>query len=138
MTQETHPTTTTDYFAPLQGQTYMLLTTFKRDGTPVSTPVHLAKVDGTHVYFRTWHPSGKSKRLRHGARVEVSACTARGRNHPPILTGHARLLTGTEASTAAAALAAKHPILHGRLIPAYHRMRGWQTRHYELTPAVPA
>jgi hypothetical protein len=49
-----------------------------------------------------------------------------------------RLLKGVEAKVAADLLAARHPVLHGILIPRYHRMRGWRTLHYELTrPSEP-
>ncbi|HET9609104.1 MAG TPA: pyridoxamine 5'-phosphate oxidase family protein, partial [Acidimicrobiales bacterium] len=41
----------------------VLLTTYRRDGTPVSTPVHIAVV-GDIAYVRTFDPSGKLKRLR--------------------------------------------------------------------------
>jgi hypothetical protein len=33
---------------------------------------------------------------------------------------------------------AKHPILHGRLIPWYHRRRGWTTQQYRLEPPAAA
>ena len=48
------------------------------------------------------------------------------------MTGTARLLDDDEAARARALLAAKYPWLHGRLVPAMHRYKGWRTLHYEL------
>ena len=68
------------YFAGLSGATYIVLTTFRRSGAGVPTPVHVVVDDGGKVaYFRTWDPSGKSKRLRRNAAVEVAPSTLRGR-----------------------------------------------------------
>jgi hypothetical protein len=39
---------------------------------------------------------------------------------------------------AARLLAARHPLLHGWLIPWYHRRRGWTTQHYQLEPPAAA
>jgi Pyridoxamine 5'-phosphate oxidase len=76
----------TRYFAPLAAAKYMLLTTFKRDGTPVATPVHVAVEDG-RAYFRTWNPSGKWKRLRHTSgswpRLPPSAAIPAARSSRP-------------------------------------------------------
>src|SRR5919112_1001238 len=47
------------------------LTTFRRDGTPVSTPVNVA-VEGDRAVFRTYEQAGKFKRLRNDPRVEVA------------------------------------------------------------------
>jgi hypothetical protein len=94
----------------------MLLPTFKRDGTPVATPVHVA-VEGERAYFRTWNPAGKRKRLRHTQRVLIAPCTMRGRSSSPPGEATARFLSGAEAAHAARALARKYPILHGLLIP---------------------
>jgi uncharacterized protein len=121
------------YFSSLSASKYMLLTTFRRDGRPVATPVHVAA--GTDVvFFRTWDVSGKAKRLRHTPRVEVAPCSARGHNRGPTVPARAALLDGEASEQAARALANEHPILHGRLIPWYHRRRGWATQQYRVDP----
>jgi PPOX class probable F420-dependent enzyme len=123
------------YYAALSQRTYIELVTFRRDGTPVGTPVHLAaRPDGERAYFRTWHTTGKAKRIRHTSRVTLAPSTSRGRPVGPAVPAQARLLDGAEAQAAAELLAARHPVLHGVLIPRYHRLRGWRTLHYELTP----
>jgi PPOX class probable F420-dependent enzyme len=110
----------------------ILLTTFRRDGTPVGTPVHVA-VEGDVAYVRTFDPSGKLKRIRNNAEVEVAPSTVRGRPTGLASRATARVLSGDEAEHAATLLAAKYPFLHGRLIPWYHRRKHLVTTQIELT-----
>ena len=112
-------------------QRTVLLETRKRDGTWVGTPVSIV-VDGGRAFFRTYDTSGKAKRLRSFPEVRVAPSTFRGRPTGPSLAATARLLDDDEAARARALLAAKYPWLHGRLVPAVHRRKGWQTLHYEL------
>lgn len=57
---------------------YISLTTFKRDGTGVATPVWVTR-EGDHLYVITDSDSGKAKRLRNFSRVMVAPCDMRGR-----------------------------------------------------------
>ena len=77
---------------------YISLTTFRRDGTAVATPVWVTR-DGDHLYVITDAGSGKVKRLRANADVTVASCDARGRVSGSAVPGQARLLD--EAGTAA-------------------------------------
>jgi uncharacterized protein len=63
----------------LGDEKYILLTTFKRDGTPVATPVWAVPLDDGEIGFWTSSGSGKAKRLAHTARVTVQPCDARGK-----------------------------------------------------------
>jgi uncharacterized protein len=121
------------YFAPLAGRKYAQLTTFRKNGTPVPTAVHMV-VDGDVAYFRTWDVAGKAKRLRHTNTVQVAPSTSRGRPLGQPMAAQAALLSGDDSARAARMLARKHPILHGWLIPWMHRRRGWTTQQYRLTP----
>ena len=56
---------------------YVSITTFKRDGTPVSTPVWVAADDGT-LLVRSEANSWKVKRIRRDAHVRIAPCNARG------------------------------------------------------------
>jgi PPOX class probable F420-dependent enzyme len=56
---------------------YTLLISYRRDGTPVPTPVWAAPAGGA-LYVRSERGSGKVKRLRADARVLIAPCTARG------------------------------------------------------------
>jgi uncharacterized protein len=82
----------------LSDEKYMLLTTFRRDGTPVSTPVWVAGLGENTVGFWTSSGSGKAKRLAHTERVTVQPCDARGRvrEGTPVSEATARLVTGSE------------------------------------------
>jgi PPOX class probable F420-dependent enzyme len=124
------------YFAPIAQAKYTLLTTFRRNGTPVATPVHVTAEPGEPdvAYFRTWDTTGKAKRLRHTPAVLVAPSTFRGRALGPAIRAEAHLLDGEASAHAASMMASKHPILHGRLIPWYHRRRGWVTQQYRLDP----
>ena len=62
----------------LGDEKYILLTTFKRDGTAVPTPVWSAPLDDGSFGFWTSSGSGKAKRLAHTDRVTVQPCDARG------------------------------------------------------------
>jgi hypothetical protein len=73
--QTMQATRDTDQLAAIAEGKYIRFTTYKRDGTPVGTPLHVA----------------------------------------------------------AEALATQYPILHGRLIPWYHRRKGLTTTQLELT-----
>jgi uncharacterized protein len=118
---------------PFKTQRTVSLTTYKRDGTPVATPVSLA-VEDDHAYFRTWDTAWKAKRLRNNPEVEVAPSTAAGKVTGPAIHGRARLLNGDEARHAGKLLAHKNKVLQRILVPAYHRLRGFKTLHYELTP----
>ena len=113
----------------------VLLTTFKRDGTPVPTPVSLAP-DGERIVFRSYDRAWKTKRLRRNPEVEFAPCTLQGRVRGPVARGRARLLDGDEAQAARRALRRRHPVLHGVLVPLAHRLAGYTTMHYELCPTT--
>ena len=63
----------------LADEKYLALTTFKRDGTPVTTPVWAAPLDDGKIGFWTSSASGKAKRLAHTSKVTIQPCDARGR-----------------------------------------------------------
>ena len=63
----------------LADEKYLALTTYKRDGTPVTTPVWAAALDGGKIGFWTSSASGKAKRLAHTSKVTIQPCDARGR-----------------------------------------------------------
>jgi PPOX class probable F420-dependent enzyme len=117
-------------------QKTVLVTTYRRDGRPVGTPVSLT-VDGDHAYLRSFEQAGKTRRLRNNPRVEVAPSTARGRPTGPTLQATARRLEGVEARWAARLLVGKHPLLHGLLVPLTHRLgraKTGKTVHFQLTP----
>ena len=120
-------------FGPVKDVKTILLTTYKRDGTAVGTPVSIA-FDGDRVFFRSYDQAWKTRRLRNNPRVEVAASTLRGRRTGPVIHARATLLEDGQASLAATALARRHRLLQGLLVPLAHRVRHYRTMHYELRP----
>ncbi len=84
-----------------------LLVTYKRDGTPVPTPVWAALGDGV-LYVRSERSSGKLKRLRRDARMLVAPCTVRGEPLGAPFEASARVLEPAEELPAERALAARY------------------------------
>lgn len=117
--------------AQLKDTKTILLTTYKRDGTGVDTPVSIA-FDGDRAYFRSWNKAWKTKRLRNNPRVRAAPCSLRGKPKGPAIEASARLLDGEQARVAARALARRHRVLQAMLVPAAHRAMRWRTMHYEL------
>jgi PPOX class probable F420-dependent enzyme len=78
--------------ASLAAERYISLTTFKRDGTPVSTPVWATSDDGRRLLVwsgaRTW----KVRRLRRDPRVLVAAASFRGVERGARIAGQARVV----------------------------------------------
>ena len=120
------------YFASLAKGRYLLLTTFKPRGTPVSTPVQ-GITDGDRAYFRIWSQSGTARRLQHTHGVQVAPCGALGvLSHGPPLDAAARPLAGEEASRVAGPLGRKYPVRRRSLVRLLHRARHRQLAYYEL------
>jgi uncharacterized protein len=115
----------------LNGTKTILLTTYKRDGTPVPTPVSVA-FHADRAFFRSYDRAWKTRRLRNDPRVTVAPATFRGRPTGQETRARAALLNGADAEVAARALARSHPVLQGVLVPLVHRIRRYRTMHYEL------
>ena len=112
----------------------ILLTTYRRDGTPVETPVSIA-FEGGRAFFRSYDKAWKTKRLRNNPQVQVAAATLRGKRTGPAVPARATLLDGAQARVAARALARQHRMLQAVLVPVTHRLMRYRTMHYELQPA---
>jgi uncharacterized protein len=119
---------------PFVGQWAILLTTYKRDGTPVGTAVNIA-VEGDHAYFRTWDTAWKLKRISNNPEVEFVPCTPLGRPKGPTVRASARVLEGKESAHAGQLFSRKYPAMHRFLVPLVHRLRKNTTMHIELKPA---
>ncbi len=81
-------------FEELGDSGYLLVTTFKRSGEPVPTPVMFSKHDGK-AYFRR-EPNAKIGRLRRNPQVRIARCNPRGRPKSPVYEGTARELPPEE------------------------------------------
>ncbi|OBH58669.1 PPOX class F420-dependent oxidoreductase [Mycobacterium sp. E2479] len=105
-------------YAELSGSRYALLRSFRRDGTPVDTPIWFAIDDGG-LLFRT-KVGPKTRRLAARRDVELVACDYRGQVRPgaATLAGRATVLSGAEATRANRVL---------------HRRYGWQ---WNIVPLI--
>jgi PPOX class probable F420-dependent enzyme len=127
---------TTNTASPLQpflGRRTALLTTYKRDGTPIATPVTIA-VAGDRAFIRSFDKAWKSKRMKNNPSVQIAPSTIRGKPVGPPINAQTRLLGGEEAARAARRVARRQPILQGLLVPLTHRLMRYGTVHYELVP----
>ena len=74
----------------LGAEKYVLLTTFRRDGRAVPTPLWVVP-DEAGLAFWTPDGTGKVKRIRNSGRVTVAACDARGNVRGEAIEAHARI-----------------------------------------------
>lgn len=97
----------------LGDEKYMLFTSFRRNGAPVSTVVWLVPLAPNQFGFWTSSGSGKVKRLAHTPRVTVQAATGAGKPKAgaPVLNGSARVVSGQELEQIRAKVIAKYGFL---------------------------
>jgi PPOX class probable F420-dependent enzyme/deazaflavin-dependent oxidoreductase (nitroreductase family) len=94
--------------ATLVQENFVCLTTFRKNGSPVPTPVWFAQHQGV-IYIYTESHSGKIQRIHHTSRVTLAPCSATGKIKGPAIEGHARLVSDAqERADAQAALAKKY------------------------------
>ena len=79
-------------FAPLIAAHYITVTTFRKNGAPVATPLWFVEHAGT-LYAHTQLTSGKVKRIQHNINVLIAPCTSSGiaTEHP--VAAIARIVT---------------------------------------------
>lgn len=126
------PTSTQSDLLNLARQTFVALTTFRKSGKPVTTPMHLVETNGK-VFFRTYNTAGKAKRLAHTARILLAPSDIRGNPTGDAMEATAHLVNGEVEMSAIIAFRKKYPVSQ-RLIPIYHKLRGWKTVHFEVLP----
>jgi uncharacterized protein len=106
-------------FPDVANEQCIALTTFRRSGQAVTTPVWFALGLGT-IYVETHGDAGKLKRLRHTSRVTVAPCTYSGKVIGSVSKGYARILTEPGESTpASVALTKKYGVMRS----VYHFVR---------------
>jgi uncharacterized protein len=88
-------------FASLQGQKYLNLETFRKNGQGVRTPVWFAGEPEQSLpeklYVYSTSDSGKAKRIRNNGRVQVAPCDMRGKLLGKWIEARAEIVTGEEA-----------------------------------------
>ncbi|MFD3460059.1 PPOX class F420-dependent oxidoreductase [Nocardia fluminea] len=125
----------TNRLGELATANYVLLTTFRKDGTPVGTPVWAVSRDDK-LFVWTVTDSWKVKRARRNPEVTVQPCSVRGDAHGDIVTGTARLLDAAETDTVRSMLRKKYWLTGPLVILASNLRRGKAgTIGIEITPA---
>jgi uncharacterized protein len=112
----------------------VLLTSYRRNGQGVSTPVGMKGVNG-QLYFMTSASTGKVKRLASTSRVKLALCTYGGKALGPAVEGVARRLAGPQAHWARQQICVG---LFGWVIDRFFALRypGDQTAVYEVELAT--
>ncbi len=87
----------------------MLLTTYRKDGTAVPTPVWAVR-DGAELRVWTNVASGKYKRIRRNPAVTVAPCSSRGVPRGEPVAATARLLPDAEVPALLTAIYRKYGI----------------------------
>ena len=91
----------------IHGQKYICLTTFRKSGVGVVTPVWFAERDDK-LYVKTRMESGKSKRIRNNSNVRVAPCTIRGKVVGPEFSGKGRIVPREQSCPAKEAINRKY------------------------------
>ncbi|MET8573260.1 PPOX class F420-dependent oxidoreductase [Streptomyces sp. NPDC005012] len=102
---------------------YVSVTTFRKDGRAVATPVWVVPDGDGALAVWTRVDSGKVKRIRREGRVTVAPCDFRGNLRGEAVEARARLGTPEETARVRRAVARKYGIT-GRLTLLGSRLRG--------------
>jgi PPOX class probable F420-dependent enzyme len=116
---------------------YLSVTSFKRDGTGVATPVWFVAENG-NLLFETDGDSFKARRIRHNPSVVVAPCTASGRLRGEPIPARAEFLPESERQRVERLMARKYRVDRVLILPAYRavqRLRG-RSLSQETRPVV--
>jgi uncharacterized protein len=93
--------------AAIQKKKYIALTTFRKNGQAVPTPVWFGEEDGK-LLVMTRSIFGKYKRIRNNPQVRVAPCTIRGAVTGPEFAATARILPVEDHARARVAINRKY------------------------------
>lgn len=96
--------------AQFANQKYLSLESYKKDGTPVATPLWFAQEGGV-FYIYSLANAWKVKRIRNNPRVRIAPCDLRGNLKGEWVDAAARILDQTEAEKAHRLLNQKYGLL---------------------------
>jgi PPOX class probable F420-dependent enzyme len=93
-------------------ENYVLLTTYRKSGEGVGTPVWIVALSDGAAGFTTEATSGKVKRIRNNPKVTLQPCDMRGkvREGSEIVEATAEVLLGDEAIPVRDAIRRKHSL----------------------------
>ena len=117
----------------LASHQFINLTTFRKNGSPVSTPVTFARYNAK-LYVVTGVTTGKIKRLRHTSRVELSPSDSKGNTLGPTLAGQARILSRDETASLKPHLKLQAPAVLMFVFNLLRDLRQGGNLYLEITP----
>jgi PPOX class probable F420-dependent enzyme len=133
------PTPTTsravETLAELKGYRYLNLTTFRKNGVPVVSTVLLAPANEKKIYVWTTKDSGKVKRIRNNATVQIAPSTRLGRQLGQIATATGRILAVSQQTEAQTVTDRQFGWLK-RFFALIWRLQGREQIYLEITPTV--
>ena len=104
---------------PFLDQKYINLETYKKDGTPIRTPVWFV-IGNDLIYVITRESTGKVKRLKHNQDVRIVPCSFKGQSKNEWVKGKAEIITGEEADKAIKLRKKKYG-MSGRLVSLFRK-----------------
>lgn len=104
---------------------YLLLTTYRKNGTPVATPVWVVP-EGDLIYAWSAKDTGKVKRIRRNGDVTIAPCDFKGNPKGESVPAHATLMTDDESDHVRSLIARKYGLM-GRLTLLGSRLRRGRT-----------
>jgi uncharacterized protein len=117
---------------------YLSVTSFKRDGTGVATPVWFV-IETGRLLVKTDQQSFKAKRIRRNPAVMIAPCSASGRLHGDPIPAQAELLAESELDHVEQLMARKYRIARVLILPLYRavqRLRGAPVPTAEVVLAI--
>jgi len=115
---------------------YSILTTFRKDGTPVPTQVWALR-DGARMLVTTDARSGKAKRIRANGRATLAPCDRRGAPLGEAFPARARQLPKADNAAITPLFFRRYGVL-ARLIFGMGRLRRHDQVMLEILPATPS
>jgi hypothetical protein len=103
-------------------QKYINLETYKKDGTPIRTPVWFV-IDNDLIYVITREETGKVKRIKNNQNVRIVPCSFKGEPKNEWIRGKAEKITD-EGSQKAIKLRKKKYGMSARLIGLFTSQKG--------------
>jgi PPOX class probable F420-dependent enzyme len=91
----------------IEGQKYISLATFRKNGVAVYTPVWFGE-EGGKLYVTSQAGAGKCKRIRNNPKVRIAPCSVRGKITGPEFAATARILSVEENPRARASVRRKY------------------------------
>jgi uncharacterized protein len=122
-------------FDSLAKEQYISLTTYRKSGEAVATPVWFA-LEGNKIYVLTLINAGKLKRLKNNPKVTLIPCNAAGKVHGKSMTGEAKVHEAESemGQYANKSLTKKYGFLK-RVYDVFHQLTGSKRKYLEITLA---